>query len=147
MSYNKILIAVDNNSHAFYAAKKGLELANQLQGTVGFVFVIDLDLETLNGDLFINHQNSVVLLMEEAEAHINEIVKNYSDIIDVHHFMLEGTPQKEIISKAIEWNADLIVMGTHGRTGLEHLLMGSVAEYVVRHSPIPVMVIPKKKNE
>ena len=59
---------------------------------------------------------------------------------------MEGTPQKEIISKAIKWNADIIIVGTHGRTGLEHLLLGSVAEYIVRHSPIPVMVVPLDKK-
>lgn len=147
MSYHKILIAADNNPYAFHAAERGLELANQLQGSVGFVFVIDPDIEALNGELFINHQNSLVLSMQEAQAAINERVKKYTDIADVHHFMLEGARQKEIINKAIEWNADLIVMGTHGRTSFEHLLIGSTAEYLVRHSPIAVMVVPKKENE
>jgi nucleotide-binding universal stress UspA family protein len=105
-----------------------------------------MDIEAVNGELFLNHQNSMVLLMKQAEANINEISKKYSDINDIRHFTLEGTPQKEIINKAIEWNADLIVMGTHGRTGLEHLLMGSVAEYIIRHSPIPVLVVPKGKS-
>jgi nucleotide-binding universal stress UspA family protein len=146
MSYNKILIAADDSVCAMYAAKKGLELAHQLQASVGFVFVIDMDIEAVNGELFLNHQNSMVLLMKQAEANINEISKKYSDINDIRHFTLVGTPQKEIINKAIEWNADLIVMGTHGRTGLEHLLMGSVAEYIIRHSPIPVLVVPKGKS-
>lgn len=147
MSYHKILIAADNNPHAFHAAERGLELANQLHGTVGFVFVIDPGIEALNGELFINHQNSLVFSMQEAQAAIKERIQKYTDIADVHYFMLEGAPQKEIINKAIEWNSDLIVMGTHGRTGLEHLLIGSTAEYVVRHSPIAVMVVPKRENQ
>jgi nucleotide-binding universal stress UspA family protein len=61
MSYNKILIAADDSVCAMYAAKKGLELAHQLQASVGFVFVIDMDIEAVNGELFLNHQNSMVL--------------------------------------------------------------------------------------
>ena len=47
---------------------------------------------------------------------------------------------------AKEWNADIIVLGTHGRTGISHLIMGSVAEKIVRHSEIPVFIIPIKSR-
>jgi universal stress protein A len=53
----------------------------------------------------------------------------------------EGAPRQEILAVATEVHADLIVMGTHGRTGLAHLLFGSVAEHVVRHAPVPVFTI------
>lgn len=58
--------------------------------------------------------------------------------------MPEGKPAEEILNIANNWEADLIVAGTHGRTGLQHLLTGSVAEYLIRHAKIPVMVIPSK---
>jgi nucleotide-binding universal stress UspA family protein len=147
MSYNKIVIAVDDSPHAINTAKRGLELAKQLQSAVGFVFVIDIDMEAINGELFINRQNSMVLLMKEAEANIKKIAEKYAKDLNIEYFTLEGMPKKEIISKATEWNADIIVMGIHGRTGLEHLLLGSVAEYIIRHSPIPVLVVPKVKNK
>jgi len=146
MSFNKIVIAVDDSPHAINAAKRGLELAQQLQSAVGFVFVVDIDIETINGELFINRQNSMVILMKEAEANIKKIAEKYTKDLNIEYFTMEGTPQKEIISKAIKWNADIIIVGTHGRTGLEHLLLGSVAEYIVRHSPIPVMVVPLDKK-
>jgi universal stress protein A len=53
----------------------------------------------------------------------------------------EGAPRQEILSAAAEVHADLIVMGTHGRTGFAHLLFGSVAEHVVRHARVPVFTI------
>ncbi|MDO3377052.1 universal stress protein [Geoalkalibacter halelectricus] len=52
-----------------------------------------------------------------------------------------GTPYQAILAAAKEHNADLIVMGTHGRTGLEHVLVGSTAERVVRRSPVPVLTV------
>jgi nucleotide-binding universal stress UspA family protein len=53
----------------------------------------------------------------------------------------EGSPRQEILSQAADLGVDLIVMGTHGRTGLAHLLFGSVAEHVVRHARVPVFTI------
>jgi nucleotide-binding universal stress UspA family protein len=61
--------------------------------------------------------------------------------IPVHHVLLEGDPAAEIVRYAQDAGMDLIVMGTHGRTGLERLLMGSVAEKVMRESPCSVMVV------
>jgi nucleotide-binding universal stress UspA family protein len=71
---------------------------------------------------------------------IDKVFQNYS----VTTFVEIGNPYEEILKKAEEWNADLIVLGTHGRTGLTHLLMGSVAEKVIRHSIKPLYVIPMK---
>ncbi len=55
-----------------------------------------------------------------------------------------GRPENEIVARAAATHADLIVMGTHGRSGLAHALLGSVAERVVRHSPCPVLIVPKR---
>lgn len=53
----------------------------------------------------------------------------------------EGDPQHEILAAAREWNADLIVVGTHGRGGLTRVLLGSTAESLIRHATIPVLVV------
>ena len=55
-----------------------------------------------------------------------------------------GRPENEIVARANATHADLIVMGTHGRSGLAHALLGSVAERVVRHTSCPVLIIPKR---
>jgi nucleotide-binding universal stress UspA family protein len=66
--------------------------------------------------------------------------------IQVKHVLLEGDPAAEIVRHAREVNADLIVMGTHGRTGLERLLMGSVAEKVMRDAFCSVLVVKLPKG-
>jgi len=67
----------------------------------------------------------------------------------VKHVFLEGDPAEEIIHYAVAADIDLIVMGTHGRTGLDRLLMGSVAEKVLRGAPCSVLVakLPKPVPE
>jgi nucleotide-binding universal stress UspA family protein len=57
---------------------------------------------------------------------------------------LIGRPDSEIVSRATATKADLIIMGTHGRSGLAHALLGSVAERVVQRSPCPVLIVPKR---
>jgi nucleotide-binding universal stress UspA family protein len=66
--------------------------------------------------------------------------------IPVHHVFLEGDPATEIVRYAAEAGIDLIVMGTHGRTGLERLLMGSVAEKVMREAKCSVLVVKLPKG-
>jgi nucleotide-binding universal stress UspA family protein len=60
--------------------------------------------------------------------------------ITFEHRLVMGDPATEIVRVAEEEKAELIVLGTHGRTGLSRILMGSVAEAVVRHAPCPVLI-------
>ena len=63
--------------------------------------------------------------------------------VSVSALMAYGPPAQQIVETARKRGADLIVMGTHGRTGIQHLLIGSVAERVVRLAPCPVLVVPR----
>ena len=62
--------------------------------------------------------------------------------LDVKSHLVWGNPNREILDKAQSEKVDLIVMGTHGRTGLPHVIMGSVAEKTIRLSPVPVLTVP-----
>ena len=75
------------------------------------------------------------------------IHENHLERFTVHAEVREGTPFYVIIQFAREKNVDLIVMGTHGRTGLVHVLMGSVTEKVVRKSPCPVLTVRHPEHE
>lgn len=145
MPYFKILIAVDSSTYSLAAATKGLELAHQLNATVALLFVIDRSKVIHNADAGIFPEEAFEMLKEEAEQTLDQLSELY-DGGKVTKFMPEGRPTEDIIATAEAWKADLIVMGTHGRTGLMHLLIGSIAEHVLRHSKIPVLVVPSKKS-
>lgn len=64
----------------------------------------------------------------------------------INGFVIEGAPAECIIDQAAEWDADLIVLGSHGRKGFERFFLGSVAEKVVAHAPCSVNIVKKKKD-
>ena len=143
MSYSKILIAVDSSEFSMQAAKKGLELAHQTKAEVALIYVVDTSKAIGNIDAGILPEQAMVILKKEVEQTLDELSEMYNGN-SILKFMPEGHPTKDILKTAEIWGADLIVIGTHGRTGLMHLLVGSVAENVVRHSKVPVMVVPSK---
>jgi nucleotide-binding universal stress UspA family protein len=143
MSYKKILIAVDSSEFAMAAAKKGLALAHQLNAQAALIFVVDTSKAMGNVDAGISPAEALIVLKKEAEQTLEQIAALYNGK-GLIKLMPEGRPTEDILKTAETWGADLIVTGTHGRTGFMHLLLGSVAEYLMRHSKIPVMVVPVK---
>lgn len=149
MELKKILIAVDNSSCAEKAAKAGYEMAAKFDAEVALIHIIEPAPATINPDFTMapvlweaydnGEENSQALLKEFARKYGQDIPTSYLSIID--------TASHGIIQQAQEWGAHLIVIGTHGRTGLYHFLMGSVAEHVARHAACPVMIVPNKYSE
>jgi nucleotide-binding universal stress UspA family protein len=70
-----------------------------------------------------------------------QAIKAPSPRVTIEHRLLEGDPATVIAETAAETGADLVVMGTHGRTGLTRFVMGSVAEDVLRKAPCPVLTV------
>jgi len=148
MNFSKILIAVDNSTCAEKAAKAGYELAKTFGAEVALVNIIEPMPTTINQDLTLapvfletydnSDENSHLLLEEIEKKHGNGIKTTYLSIVD--------NAAHGIIAQSDEWGSDLIVIGTYGRSGLYHFLMGSVAEHVARKSACPVMIIPNKSD-
>jgi nucleotide-binding universal stress UspA family protein len=144
MQYKKVLIAVDNSAYSMKAAKTGFAIAHAMKAVIGMLYVINRAKEIINPDLGITPEQSQTILLKDVEKTIEQYIKMYNRIDEVFQFTPEGFPEHEILNIAKEWEADLIVIGTHGRSGLGRILTGSVAEYVIRHAEIPVLVIPPK---
>ncbi|MFV5692702.1 universal stress protein [Flavobacterium sp. LT1R49] len=140
----KIVIAVDNDPTSEKIALKGFQLGLQLQAEIALLSVVDLTMLITEG---------AVTPKEFADITINDYQKNLQMLVDtvfkdykVRTFVEEGMPHEVILNVAKEWDADMIVLGTHGRTGFSHLIMGSVAEKVIRHSEIPIFIIPTRSR-
>jgi nucleotide-binding universal stress UspA family protein len=86
-------------------------------------------------------------VLQKVQADLDELAKKCFVDLPVEHYAIEasGPIHQEILNFAASKAADLIVIATHGRTGLVQLLIGSVTEKVVRHSPCPVLTVPIRK--
>ena len=146
MQFRKILIAIDGSPQSQKAAEAGFKLAKKIGASVGLVSVVDMVVSLTAPDGMPIPQEIITYRREEAEQILNKMIAAHRELIHVQPFLSEGSPEDEILDTAKKWNADLIVIGTHGRTGLSHLLLGSVAESIVRQSMVPVMVVPVKDS-
>ncbi|MER3465544.1 MAG: universal stress protein [Chitinophagaceae bacterium] len=142
MRFKKVLIAVDSSSFSLKAAKTGFDLAHQLNAEVALLYVIDRTKESVNIEAGPTREQSEMILLKEAQETIEQLIKMYNGAKKLYKFTPEGFPKEEILNTAKGWEADIIVMGTHGRTGLSHFFSGSIAEHVVKHACVPVLVIP-----
>lgn len=149
--FKNILFCTDFSENSHYAFTYALDLAKTYKTSLLILHVtpppvhpeqlsIYLPAEKLE-ELKKSQKDEVDHLLKENYLNKMSLFKNFRIVFK------EGEPFVEIIRMARKESADLIVMGTHGRTGLDHVFFGSTAEKVVRQSPCPVLTIrlPRKK--
>ncbi|AFK18665.1 universal stress protein [Haloferax mediterranei ATCC 33500] len=140
--YETILVPTDGSSRSRAAANHAIDIASTYGATVHVLSVIDssdLGLWT-SADVPIEQVKED--LRDDAETAIEDVVA-LADGLDVpsEADIRIGVPSREILDTADEVGADLIVMATHGRTGLRHAILGSTTERVVRVSDVPVLTV------
>ena len=139
MAFNKILVPTDGSEYTKAAVRKAMELAKLSGGKITALYVLDQTILTnMPMDTAVmNVYNTLEKEGKEAVDFVRDLGAQES--VEVEVVIKEGTPVKVILDESA--NYDIIVMGTLGRTGMSKLLMGSVAERVVRASQCPVLVI------
>jgi nucleotide-binding universal stress UspA family protein len=157
MAIHKILIAVDDSKYSQRAAEFGFDLARTYKAEVGLVSIVEPIIYPVSGTDTItgvpiegsNIDEAAMLKIqsESAENIMQQTIKMLGSDLQVTQFTEYGLTADGILKCCKEFNADMIVVGTHSRTGLGRLFMGSVAENVVRHSYVPVLVVPLKESD
>jgi nucleotide-binding universal stress UspA family protein len=141
----EIIIATDGSETSEKAAKVGIETACRSGGRVTAVYVVDVfRLAHLPGYTALpGMKDKLMELMQKEGREAVEYVEEQAleAGISCQKIVAEGDPSDELLR--ISGGADLLIMGSVGRTGLDKLLLGSVAEKVVRHSTVPVLLVPK----
>jgi nucleotide-binding universal stress UspA family protein len=148
--YKKVLFCTDFSENSDYAFEFAYGIAKRDEGLLFILHVIPANPhQAFAMNMITNEQ------LEKIQKAIEEdLDKNYQE-----HYVTKiengiryetvtktGREDAEILKFAKDEKVDIIVMGTHGKTGIEHVFFGSVAEKVLRHSPFPLFVIPCKKK-
>lgn len=144
MDYSKILIATDGSECSMRAVEKGIGLAKALSSVVIILHVMDMDelVKSIDlGTVRSKNKNKIdAVIAQKGNVIFDSVLKDYP-YDKITRVTVEGYAKDTINQIAENHEVNLIIMGTHGRTGLRHLIMGSVAEHVIRNSKIPVMVV------
>jgi len=143
LSVNKILTPIDFSDYSKNSLKYSVYLAKKFNAQITLVYVVEpviyppdfsmgqVVFPTTDNDMYTRANEELAKLAQTevpAEIKVNTIIKT-------------GKPFIEIIETAKEENIDLIIIATHGHTGVEHILFGSTAEKVVRKAPCPVLTL------
>lgn len=159
MKISKVLIGIDDSKYAEHAAEYGFDIARKFNASVGLVNIVEpviipgvsAGVDPIMGSTMQNNAEEEMEILDiqknQAQNIVENTIKKFADGMQVTHFTDYGSTADGIINCSKEFGADLIVIGTHSRTGLDRLLMGSVAEHVVRHSEVPVLVVPFKDEK
>jgi nucleotide-binding universal stress UspA family protein len=150
ININKILYPTDFSDPSAYALNYAAEMAKLFDAELELLHVM-LDESQLVSFYLpqITVQNLAKDMEDGATAKLQEFIANAKILEGVRYkyTMAKGIADEEIVRVAQESGTDLIVIGTHGRTGFEHVLFGSTAEKVVRKAPCPVLSVRKKAEE
>jgi nucleotide-binding universal stress UspA family protein len=142
--YKNILVAVDGSDTAQRALREAIELAGALSSRIRVIHVINsIPWITQGAPDVIEERLSDLRGTGESIIHEAKTAARQADV-EVDDRLIEALGQhaaQVIVAEAADWPADLIVCGAHGRRGLRRLLVGGDAEYIMRHSPVPVLLV------
>ncbi|MFW6051688.1 MAG: universal stress protein [Myxococcota bacterium] len=139
---SRILSPIDFSKTSEHALEYALNLAEGLGAEVHVLHVYQLPMYTMPDGALLAGPDVATRVLETSREALGEVVDRHAQRgVPIERHLTEGVPHAEIDRVAREVGADLIVMGTHGRSGLGHLLLGSVAERVVRSSAVPVLTV------
>jgi nucleotide-binding universal stress UspA family protein len=148
--YKKVLFCTDFSENSDYAFEFAYGIAKRDAGLLYILHVIPHNPQQTYVDTMIDSET-----LERIQKNIEEDLDNnyrerygkkIGDEIKFEIVTKSGREDEEIIEFAKKEKVDIIVMGTHGKTGFEHAFFGSVAEKVLRHSPFPIFVIPSREK-
>lgn len=147
-TFEKILVPTDFSVHSKEAARMAVELAKRFEAKLYFVHVFQSVAYVLPEGYMLYSAPQLGEILDDLDKMVaaEKSDAQRAGVRSVDGDLVEGVPATEIVRYAREKGCDLIVMGTHGRTGVKHALLGSIAEKVVRSAECPVLTVrPVKK--
>jgi len=138
--YDRILVPTDGSPGSRGVIEHAAELAEIHEATLHGLYVVNTA-SYASFSMESTWEGIGDMLRDEGEEALRAVESVARDRVPVETAVLEGSPSRKIVRYAEQEECDLIAMGTHGRGGIDRLLLGSVAERVVRSSEVPVLTV------
>ncbi|MFB6155264.1 MAG: universal stress protein [Haloferacaceae archaeon] len=143
--YDEILVPTDGSRAAEQAIEHAVDIASQYGARIHALYVVDA---SAYSSLEAGSEVVMDALEEEGEEAVDHVAARAAEAdVDVETTVIAGAAYRSILRYADDNDIDLIVMGTHGRQGLDRYLLGSVTERIVRTSDVPVLTIRMQDEE
>jgi nucleotide-binding universal stress UspA family protein len=137
----KILVAVDFSETSDRAVATAVELASKFDGRVVLLHAYEIPALGFPDGVLVASSEVVSRISSSAQSAITSLADKYKGRAPIETIVRTGVPYESVNAVAEEINADVIVIGTHGRRGIARALLGSVAENVIRTATRPVLVV------
>lgn len=146
--YRNILVPVDDSPASMEGVEQAVELARALGSRIKLVHVINRTPWMALGVGPASMEELVDQICTAGESMLRRIEKDVrASGVDANAKLIEAFGERVgefVVAEASSWPADLIICGTHGRHGVRRILLGGDAEYILRHSPVPVLFMPAR---
>ena len=143
MSIKHILVPIDFSEATPHSLAGALALAQKFSALITLYHVVQL-MHPPGLEPIFKYEKEVKAFQDGAEKQLRKLAGSIAPHADVETAMEAGVPWDRIVQYADNHGVGLIIMATHGRSGLKHLMLGSVAERVVQHAPCSVLVVRQK---
>ena len=150
---HRILIAVEDSPYSEKAINYGVIFAKSLGAKITLVHVDEIPISSpYSADPLLNESPAMIpelmhIQEEASKAFLKRIEDQYGSDVKLSTVTKIGRAQDEILAVADDCKADMIILGTHGRTGFDHFISGSVSESVARKAKCPVLIIPNPEKK
>jgi nucleotide-binding universal stress UspA family protein len=139
-----LMIATDQREHSRDIEQAGLDLARNLHASIDIFTVIDKVADFTEPNTGRTFTRAFEEKSSQYSLHLKELKDDNPDL-DITPHTVVGDPTDTLLRESVKLQPGMLVIGTHGRTGLGHILLGSTAEYLIRHATVPVLVVPYTK--
>jgi nucleotide-binding universal stress UspA family protein len=150
---HRILIAVEDSPYSEQAVHYGVLLAKNLGSKITLVHVDEIPISSpYSADPLLNESPVMIpelmhIQEEASKALFKKLEDKYGHLVKISSVTKIGRAQDEILAVADDCKADMIILGTHGRTGFDHFISGSVSQSVARKAKCPVLIIPNPEKK
>jgi len=144
--YGDVLVPTDGSEGTRGAVEHAIDIATRSEATLHVLYVVD-------ARIGVAHETTPEAVFEELEDQgrnaIDDVIAQAeaASVSSIEGAVARGDPHQAILDYTDERDIDIVVMGTHGRSGLHRYLLGSVTEKVIRLSPVPVLAVPLREDQ
>ena len=143
MNFSKILVAIEGPPLAYKVMDVVYSLYKTFKSKVAIIHCIDIPYSLTGIDAGVLPEELEKVELEKTNKMLDDVIGKYDfDLKDIEKIIVRGVPEEEVINVSDKWQPDLMIVGTHSRTGISKFFLGSIKEKIVQKAKKPILIVP-----